>query len=46
MKSQQMMELLLAMQEEARRNQTKAETGHKELLAKLEADRETKMKAW
>jgi thioesterase domain-containing protein len=57
MDTQQMSELLLtrldadqakadARHEEARSNQTKAETSHKELLATLEADRQANMKAW
>jgi hypothetical protein len=57
MESQQMMELLLAMREEARSNQAntdatlqvmqeKAAIGHKELLARLEAGRQANMKAW
>jgi hypothetical protein len=57
MESQQMMELLLkeiragqgkadAMREEIRTHQTKAEAGHRELLAKLEDDRQADWKAW
>jgi hypothetical protein len=57
MDTQQMLELLLARLDanqakadarhgEVRSNQTKAETGHKELLGRLEADRQANMKAW
>jgi hypothetical protein len=50
MDTQQMMELLLkeirAGQEKADANQAKTEAGHKELLAKLEADRQASWKTW
>jgi hypothetical protein len=36
----------VARHEQIRTNQTRVEIGHKELLAKLEADREANMKAW